>query len=158
VRFYIVGGPIYATSGSQFTRDELAARAADLQLTPHMGFVPFQADVVAIYRDLDIAVHASTQPEPFGRTIVEAQCAGLPVIAATTGGAAELFVPEENALGATPGDAGALATAIERLVLDRELAHRLGEAGRRSALERFSRPRLGREIADFYQRLTIAAR
>src|SRR5262249_15351528 len=72
VRFYVVGGPIYHTSGSQFSQAELRGLARDLGIEPDVGLIDFQPDPAAVYRALDVVVHASTRPEPFGLTIVEA--------------------------------------------------------------------------------------
>jgi glycosyltransferase involved in cell wall biosynthesis len=150
VRGYIVGGPIYATAGSQFTRDELEHRAAQNGLAGRVGFIPFQADPADVYRMLDLAVHASTRPEPFGLTIAEAMSCGKPVVVAAAGGAAELFTPGHDGLGHTPGDAAGLAAAIARLAADPALRARLGTNARRTAVERFSHERYGPEIAALY--------
>jgi glycosyltransferase involved in cell wall biosynthesis len=150
VRGYVVGGPIYATAGSQFTRDELERRARANGLDGRVGFIPFQPDPADVYRMLDVAVHASTRPEPFGLTIAEAMGCGKPVVVAEAGGAAELFTPGHDGLGHTPGDAAGLAAAIARLAADPGLRARLGANARRTALGRFSQERYGREIAAVY--------
>ncbi len=150
VRGYIVGGPIYATAGSQFTRDELERRAAANGLAGRVGFVPFRPDPADVYRMLDVAVHASTRPEPFGLTIAEAMGCGKPVVVAAAGGAAELFTPGHDGLGHVPGDATGLAGAIARLAADPGLRAQLGANARRTAVERFSQERFGREIAALY--------
>jgi glycosyltransferase involved in cell wall biosynthesis len=150
VRGYIVGGPIYATAGSQFTRDQLERRAAANGLTGRVGFIPLQADPADVYRMLDVVVHASTRPEPFGLTIAEAMSCGKPVIIASAGGAKELFTPEYDGLSHAPGDAIGLAGAMSRLVTDPALRDRLGANSRRTALEQFSQERYGREIAAIY--------
>src|SRR5581483_2600448 len=67
MRFYVVGGPIYAT-GAQVREADLRRLAAELDIEQRVGFVGFQEDTAAIYRALDIVVHASDRPEPFGRT------------------------------------------------------------------------------------------
>ena len=152
VRFYIVGGPIYLTA-AQYTTHELRQRADGLGLDGRVGFVPFQADPVEVYRALDVMVHASTQPEPFGLTIVEAMACGRAVIVTQAGGAAELFCPGEDAVGVRPGDIAALADALGPLVRDPGLRARLGAAARRTALARFDRTRLGPEALDFYRRV-----
>ena len=112
-RFYIVGGPIYRSAGSQYTLEELhgegrgtgAGRAARVRrLSGRPG---------AALRALDVVVHASTRPEPFGRVIVEAMACGRAVVAVPAGGAAELFDDGVSALGCPPGDPAALARAIE---------------------------------------------
>src|SRR5262249_52281537 len=64
VRGYVVGGPIYTTAGSQFTRDGLERRSVALGLAGRVGFIPFQSAPADVYRMLDVVVHASTRPEP----------------------------------------------------------------------------------------------
>jgi glycosyltransferase involved in cell wall biosynthesis len=152
VRGYVVGGPIYATTGSQFTREELERQAAANGLTGRVGFVPFQPDPADAYRMLDVVVHASTRPEPFGLTIAEAMSCGRPVVVAADGGAVELFTPNEDALGYPPGNVAALAHAVARLAADPNLRRRLGERARQTAVERFTVERFGRELADVYSR------
>lgn len=149
-RFYIVGGPIYKTEGSQFSGQELRELAGRLGVADRLAFVPFQEETADVYRALDVVIHASTRPEPFGRTIVEAMACSRPVVVANAGGAAELFIEGEDALGFPPGDPDALAGAIARLAGDPALRARLGANARRTAVERFSRERYGREMAALY--------
>jgi glycosyltransferase involved in cell wall biosynthesis len=61
----------------------------------------------------DIVVNASTDPEAFGRTIVEAQAMGRIVIAAGHGGAAETIIDGETGFLVPPGDVAALAAALD---------------------------------------------
>lgn len=150
VRGYVVGGPIYQTAGSQFTRHELEQRAKALGLAGRVTFVPFQPDPAAVYRALDIVVHASTRPEPFGRTVAEAMACGRPVVATAAGGVTELFADGVTAVGVRPNDPAALAAAIGRLVDDPGLRAKLGDAARATAGERFSPERFGRELAAVY--------
>lgn len=150
IRFYIIGGPIYRTAGSQISEGFLRERITALGLEGRVGLLGFQEDTLEVYRALDIAVHASTQPEPFGRTIAEAMACGRAVVVSRAGGAAELFTPGEDALGAVPRDAESLARAVEKLAADAKLRERLGVRARRTAVERFSRVRLGREMAALY--------
>lgn len=144
-RFYIVGGPIYQSTGSQYTLEELRDKAEDLGLGDRIGFTGHQADPVAALRALDVVVHASTRPEPFGRVIVEGMACARAVVAMRDGGAAELFDHDVSALGCRPGDPEELAEAITRLVDDPTLRERLGIAGRQAALARFDRARLADE-------------
>ncbi|WP_435022518.1 glycosyltransferase family 4 protein (plasmid) [Tundrisphaera sp. TA3] len=150
VRGYIVGGPIYSTAGSQFTREHLERRAEANALAGRVGFIPFLSDPADLYRMLDVAVHASTRPEPFGLAIAEAMSCGKPVVVAEAGGAAELFTPGHDGLGHTPGDAEGLASAIAALAGDPGLRRRLGANARRTAIERFSPDRFAGEIAAVY--------
>ncbi|HET6574981.1 MAG TPA: glycosyltransferase family 4 protein [Fimbriiglobus sp.] len=154
VRCYIVGSPIYRTAGSQFAEAELHEMANQLGVADRVGFVPYQEDTAAVYRALDVVVHASTRPEPFGLTIVEAMSCGRPTVVAAAGGAAELFTDGVDAVGHAPGDAASLAGAIGRLAADAGLRERIGAAARRTAVARFGLDRYGREVAAVYRRVT----
>ena len=151
VRGYIVGGPIYQTDGSQWSALELHQEADRLGLAGKVGFTGFLEDTPAAMRALDVIVHASTQPEPFGMVIIEGMACGRAVIASQAGGAAELFVDGENALAHPPGDAAALARQIERLSRDEGLRSKLGSAGRATAEIHYHGKRLAAELSDLYR-------
>jgi glycosyltransferase involved in cell wall biosynthesis len=150
VRGYIIGGPIYQTDGSQWSALELHQEADRLGLTGKVGFTGFLTDTSAAMRSLDVIVHASTQPEPFGMVIVEGMACGRAVIASQAGGATELFTDGENALAHPPGDAAALARQIERLCRDQGLRNKLGECGRTTAEMHYQGKRLAAELLDVY--------
>jgi glycosyltransferase involved in cell wall biosynthesis len=154
VRGYIIGGPIYQTAGSQWTREELRQRATALGLADRVGFIPFQPDPADIFRSLDIVVHASTRPEPFGLTVAEAMSCGRAVIVSAAGGAVELFTDGHDAIAHRPGDVEGLSAAIARLAGDEELRERLGANARATAVERFGLGRYGSELAVVYGSLS----
>jgi glycosyltransferase involved in cell wall biosynthesis len=150
LRFFVVGGPIYRTAGSQVSAAELRALARRAGIEGCFGLVPFQADVARVFRSLNVVVHASTEPEPFGRTIVEAMACARPVIVSSAGGAAELFQHGENAWGVRPGDGPALAQAMA-ILLDGGIRRKLGQAGRAHAARGFSRTRLAAQLLEIYR-------
>lgn len=158
VRGYLVGGPIYTTRGSQVTSGELIRRIESGGLSGRAGLVPFQPDPLNVYRSLDIVVHASTRPEPFGLTIAEAMSCGRAVVVSSAGGAVELFREGVDALGHCPGDANSLAKALSRLVSDEELRRRLGSAARQTALTRFNPDRLSVQVPATYQQILRSRR
>jgi len=121
-----------------------------------LGFTGFLDDVAAAMRGLDIVVHASTMPEPFGMVIIEAMACGKAVIASQAGGAAELFVDGEDALAHPPGDAAKLGQQIQRLASDPGLRQRLGQAGRRKAEALYQGKRLASELLAVYGQVTGA--
>jgi len=150
IRSYVIGGPVYRTTGSQFSRAELQHEIATRNLGSCLGLIPFQRDLPGIYRSLDIVVHASTKPEPFGLTIVEAMACGRAVVVAKAGGAAELFTEGQDAIGILPADPAALAGAIHALALDSERRADLGAKARETALGRFSRARMVERVLEAY--------
>jgi glycosyltransferase involved in cell wall biosynthesis len=153
VRGYIIGGAIYQTEGSQWSARELQQEVDRLGLAGRVGFTGFLADASAALRSLDIVVHASTQPEPFGMVIIEAMACGRAVIASQAGGAAELFAHGENALGHPPGDAQGLARQIGRLSWDEGLRVALGKAGRSTAERLYPGQRLAGELVALYREI-----
>lgn len=153
VRFYLVGSPLYRTPDSQFSEEELRGLVERLGLRGHVGLVPFQQEPAAVYRALDVFVHASTRREPFGLTIAEAMACGRPAVISRASGAAELLTDAEDALTLPSGDAQALARALRTLVEDAGLRERLASAARRTAVERFSRERYTREVLEVYRGL-----
>ena len=87
IRAYVIGAPIYKNESSQYQIDELRRMAAELGIEEIVGFTGFVDDSAAAIRALDIVVHASTQPEPFGLAIAEGMACGKPVIVSAAGGA-----------------------------------------------------------------------
>jgi glycosyltransferase involved in cell wall biosynthesis len=153
IRGYIVGGPIYQTSGSQWSVSELQKEVNRLRLAGRVGFTGFLENTAAAMRSLDIIVHASTEPEPFGMVIIEGMACGKPVIASRAGGACELFVDGEDALGHCPGDVEGLARQIHRLACDEQLRHSVGKAGRATSERVFDGARLAEEMLTVYREI-----
>jgi glycosyltransferase involved in cell wall biosynthesis len=153
-RAYVVGGAIYQTENSQRTLEELRELAAQLGIASKTFFTGYVADSAGAIRALDIVVHASTQPEPFGRVIAEGMACGRAVICSAAGGAAELIADGQDALAHSPGDEAGLAARMLELILDPELRGRLGRAGRITAERRFDTSRLAEELVAVYQRVS----
>lgn len=160
LRGYIIGDALYQTDGSQSSIEELKASANRLGVSDRVGFTGFVPEPAGAMRALDIVVHASTQPEPFGLVIVEAMACGRAVIVSDAGGAAELIQTNNgtgpNALSFTPGDAAQLAQRITQLAVDPKMREQLGASGRATATERFNRTRLAQELVPIYHSLARA--
>ena len=153
VRFYIIGGPVFETQGSQFTRDELSASAKALNIENDVVFVPHQSEPENVYRSMDVVVHCSTEPEPFGRVIAEAMACGRAVVASLDGGVPELFEPGSDALGAVPNDVDDFVRKIEGLLRNPDKRAALEARARSAAVQRFSRARLGAEMRSIFVEL-----
>ena len=130
----VVGDALF---GEVEYRDFLMARVRELDVERRVRFLGFRDDVPALMRACDIVVHASIAPEPFGRVIVEAMLAGLPVIASDAGGAREIVENGRSGILVPPGDAEILAAAVRALLADQVRARRLALAGSERALAEF---------------------
>lgn len=127
-------------------RRELEAAIERLGLVGMFRIVEDCNDMPAAYMLSDVVVSASTDPEGFGRVIVEAQAMGRPVVATDHGGARETILPGVTGWLAAPGDPAALSAAIgEALALD---------TGELSALAR----RAIAHVASGYTREAMCAR
>jgi glycosyltransferase involved in cell wall biosynthesis len=153
LRAYIVGGPVYDTRGSQHSLDELTSLARELRIEDRVGFTGFVHEPARALRALDVVVHASTDPEPFGMVVAEAMACGRALVTSATGGAAELVRDGVDALTHPPGDSRHLATCLARLAADSALRRRLGEQARIAAVERFDARRMTDQFARMYEEL-----
>jgi glycosyltransferase involved in cell wall biosynthesis len=102
----------------------------------------------------DVVVSASTDPEAFGRVIVEAQAMGRPVIATDHGAARETVIPGETGWLVPPGDADALAAAIRvALALGPTERQRMADAAENNARSRFSKEEMCAKTLAVYRRV-----
>ena len=124
--------------------------ARDLGVADQMVFTGFVADVPSALQLLDVVVHASVEPEPFGRVIAEAMAMRRPVIASDEGGPREIIEHERTGLLFPRGDDRALAEDIVSLLRDPARAERLAEAGFGEIKRRFSAIQHARLIESVY--------
>ena len=108
VRCLIVG----SDQGRAGYRRELEDLIAKRQLEGVVHLVGDCTDMPAALMLADTVIHASTDPEGFGRVIVEAQAMGRPIVATDHGASRELILPNETGWLVPPDDPAALADAI----------------------------------------------
>jgi glycosyltransferase involved in cell wall biosynthesis len=154
-RFYLVTGALYSTSRSQYSLEDLRQEIGALGLAHRVGVIPFQHDPLPIYTALDIVVHASTRPEPFGRVVAEAMSAGKLVVASESGGILEQVTPDETALTFPIGDSSALAGALKRGIADEHLRRSMGRRAQAHAVKHLDVLRVGREVRAIYLDVTV---
>lgn len=111
------------------------------------------AELLVHYRAADVAVLPSIlAAEAFGLVLIEAMASGLPVISTELGtGTSFVNQNEETGLVVPPGDAEALAGALNQLLEDPELRQRMGQAGMRRAHDVFSADRMLATVLEVYR-------
>lgn len=131
----------------------VAAAIDRLGIRDAVRFEPGVSDkrMIELYAEAQVAVVPSLY-EGFSLPAVEAMACGVPLVA-TTGGALPEVVGEDGVTGMLvhPGDAGALALAIGRVLSDPELAARLADNARRRVLERFTWRACASATVDHYR-------
>jgi glycosyltransferase involved in cell wall biosynthesis len=134
------GDAVALLVGEGGLRGELEARvAAAPALRSRVRLCGHADDMPAALMLADVVVHASTDPEAFGRTVIEAQAMARPVIASDLGAPRETV--EEGVTGwrVAPGDPEALAAAIARaLALPAAERAAMGERARAAVLARYT--------------------
>ena len=100
-------------------------------------FCGFRDDVPEVLASLDVFAMSSVL-EGLCTSALDAQAAGVPVVASRVGGLVEAVADGETGILVPPRDPPALADALARLLLDRSLRNRLGEAGKARVREKFS--------------------
>ena len=131
----LVGGD----SGRQRYARQLLDLANRLGVAARVRLVGHCDDMPAALMLSDVVVNASTDPEGFGRVVIEAQAMARPVIATDHGGAAETVEHEVTGLRVPPGDAAALAVALDAVLgLDDARRRELGARARAAVMARYT--------------------
>jgi glycosyltransferase involved in cell wall biosynthesis len=113
----------------------LVEQAQHLGIAERVRLVGNCEDMPAALMLSDVVVHASTQPEAFGRVVIEAQAMGRPVVAADVGAPVETVEHGVTGWRVPPNDPSALAAAIDHvLTLPPDARQALGARARASVL------------------------
>jgi glycosyltransferase involved in cell wall biosynthesis len=126
VRCVLVGAPMF---GEDDYERQLHRLVEELGLDARAEFRGFRTDVWSELARMDLLVHASLIPEPFGQVILEGMAAQLPVVAAAAGGPADLIRHNLNGVLYPMGDRSALGEELHSLATDRPRRLRLIEGG-----------------------------
>ncbi|MGF1660596.1 MAG: glycosyltransferase family 4 protein [Rubrimonas sp.] len=147
--FVLVGGGADSDAGEALLAQ---ARARDALDVVRLGGLC--EDMPAAYKLASVVVSASTEPEAFGRTPVEAQAMGRPVIATDHGGARETVAHGRTGWLVPPGDAAALADAADAaLSLDASARAHMAAAGRARVAQLFTVAEMQRRTLAVYERV-----
>jgi glycosyltransferase involved in cell wall biosynthesis len=150
-------GDIVAGVGS----DEVPwrARAAELGIAERLRWHPLleQAALARILREATVLAMPAVH-EGLGLVAIEAQLSGTPVVAFSSGGLKDIVADGQTGYLVPPGDAEALAVALDRVLGLPDRGRALGQAGRRRALELFAPESVARRYAEVYGQLHAGAR
>jgi glycosyltransferase involved in cell wall biosynthesis len=149
VRLAIVGSDYPADSG---TTQMLRQHASELGIGENVIFTGQRSDIAALMAACDIFSLPSFE-EPFGLVFAEAMAMKRPVVALTNGGTPEVVEHGKCGLLSPPGDIGALAASLLRLLDDPALRTQFGEYGRSRVEQHFTPQRMASDFAALYARM-----
>jgi len=152
VRGLIVGAGEDTTKGRGYVAG-LQQLINDLDQTESVILAGHRTDIPEIMRSSDVVVCPSSEPEPFGRVIIESMGVGTPVIATNAGGAPDIIDDGVNGLLVPTKDVEALAAAMHRLCNDEALIDQIRSAGLADAQRLYSVNKHVDIICDVYQKI-----
>lgn len=148
----------YVVVGEGEIRPSLENLALEMGVAANVSFLGEVSDseLAGLYRHCDAFVLPSRGQgrlgeaggEGFGRVYVEAALAGKPVVGSKSGGAAEAVLEGITGLLVNPDSSDDVARAILTILSDPALAARMGAAGRKWSLEKFSEEALSKSLAE----------
>jgi glycosyltransferase involved in cell wall biosynthesis len=135
----IIGGIYYDHNGRNLQyMNRLRSLVKFFDIDDKIIFTGFRCDIPRLISSLDLVVHASSEPEPFGLVIIEGMAAAKPIIATAAGGVLDIVDDGVNGILVPCKDASAMAQAILKIISNPEWARQIGHAARRRVAERFT--------------------
>jgi len=141
--------------GEGTMRPALERRIRELGLEGLIELHGLERDPLRLYPAFDLVVSGSDR-EGLPNVLLEAAAAGRGIVATAAGGSTEIVLDGQTGLLVPPGDRAALTGAVRRLVLDRDLRDRLGEAARTHVRTAFGMDRFVADFSGLYEELAAA--
>ncbi len=150
----IIGGGSTPGNSDGDERDRIEGIINELGMS-HFTTLPgrlSQEILPTYYAAADVCVVPSHY-EPFGLVAIEAMASGTPVVVSDVGGLQFTVVSSETGLLAPPQDETAFAEAIDRILLNPEWRDKLGQAGRKRVIEKFSWDGVAHQLDGLYTQI-----
>ncbi|HAD82223.1 MAG: hypothetical protein A2509_03985 [Candidatus Edwardsbacteria bacterium RIFOXYD12_FULL_50_11] len=151
-KFLIIGEALFDEKEFKL---ELNNFVINNNLQKRVIFTGHLENVYPILKQLDVLVHCSVEPEPFGRVIIEAMALGVPVIATRGGAVEEIITNGENGLIVSPGDHQQLAGAVENILTDKTMRNKIVGNGTIKVPKVFGLREMLDEIYDLIRQLSL---
>lgn len=130
----------------------------DRGLRGRVSFPPPPASEADALAQIDLLIHCSIKPEPFGRVIIEGMAAGVPVIGACDGGVPEIITQGVNGGMAAPGNLTDYLARLTAVLGNPAMRTAWVNAGHRTVQQRFTLDRVFDDFEGVFEELARAAR
>jgi glycosyltransferase involved in cell wall biosynthesis len=151
---FIVG---HVSDGGQRYLQEVKELVRGLGMEDKVIFTGYRQDVPELMSSMDVVVHASIRPEPFGMVVIEGMLMAKPVVATRAGGPLDIVVDGETGFLVEPADPQAMAEKLLLLLSRPELRYSMGTSGRARIIEHFSSARHAARVSSIYEQLLDVA-
>ncbi len=138
--------------GDGYMSDELKDLANNLGIADKIIFAGQRRDIPEILHILDIFVLPSYY-EGLPRSVIEAQACGVAVVATNVGGTPEVVINDKTGILVPPKDEMAIAKAVIDLLMNKDKAERMGNAGREWVRKQFDAPVFIKKTEDLFEDL-----
>jgi len=152
LRCFIVGDTPSIDEDQKYFK-MLKGKVEKYGLDENVIFTGFIRDIYAVVNCFDILVHTSTEPEPFGRVILEGMILEKPVIATAHGGPLEIIENGVSGFLVRPNNPDELAENIRHLLSNPELMNIVGKEAKKRVTELFDMEQTAKKIEALYQQL-----
>lgn len=156
VQFYVIGQPVENDEKTESFYDEIQRLTKYLGIEDRVTFTGFKEDLFPFIASMDCIVHASTQKEPFGRTIIEAMALNKAVIASNFGGPKEIITHLEDGILIPPANPAILADVMQKMIQDSMLRKRLSENAAKKVEKHFTIEHMVEKVTDVWQSLSLS--
>jgi glycosyltransferase involved in cell wall biosynthesis len=154
VRAFVVGG---FSDGDESFFHSMQQLASDLDIEENVVFTGYRGDVPSLMGLMDVIVHASIRPEPFGMVIIEGMAMKKPIVATKAGGPLDIIIEGKTGFLVEMGDIEAMGRAIITLLHQHNLRQEMGQAGSERVIQQFTNRRYAIQMAEIYQSLSEKA-
>jgi len=151
--FLIVGAPLF---GDQRWPRRLQRLAQQLGIQDRVIFTGARSDIPSLLSEVRFVVHASVAADALPTVLLEAGAMAKPAVATRSGGASEIIEDGGTGLLVPPGDAEAMAAAMDRLLSDAETAAAMGAAARGVIEKRFANEKFVQRVEQLYREVLCA--
>lgn len=147
----LIVGSVVPTDKCHHYYQNLLRLVKNLNLSNNIIFTGYRNDIYDIMQTSNVIIHSASEPEPFGRVIVEGMLAERPVIATDSGGVRDIIDDSITGLLVPPKNEDSLAKAIQFIMENPEASNRIAKNGQRIAEKRFSAHKHAHKVQDIYQ-------
>ena len=149
----LIVGPVPKTFDGQEYFLKIKKMVEHLKISEKVIFTGQRFDVPNIMAISDIIIHSSSEPEPFGRVIVEGMLAEKPVIATSPGGVRDIIDDRVSGFLIPPKNSNSMAEAIKYIIKNPDSSKKIAKKARRIALKRFSVSQHLFKVQDVYRNI-----